>query len=77
MDGKSILARGRIARGLSLEIFLEHIGDETRLRCVWTPDVPRELRGSALRRYRQLRDVAMTRVAESVGGRVVVVELGS
>ena len=60
----------RLSKRLSVEITVGAGG----LTCEWDPDMPAKLTAKELDRYRKARNEMLRRLAELVGGSVVVVE---
>jgi len=60
----------RLSRRLSVEITVSRLG----IACEWVPELPRRLRQRELAAYRRARDEMLARLAERIGGNIVVVE---
>lgn len=60
----------RLSRRLSVEITVGAGG----MTCEWDPELPKRLTGGELRRYRAARAEMVSRLAERLGGAVIVVE---
>ena len=60
----------RLSKWLSVEITVG-VGGMT---CEWLPDMPDKLTAKELKRYRVARAEMLKRLAERIGGAVVVVE---
>jgi hypothetical protein len=69
----------RFTKNLSSELRVEMVLGDGRIDCHWLPDLPsRQLTRRELKRYRQVRQEAVTELVRRAGlsGRAAIIEIG-
>lgn len=61
----------RLSKRLTVEVTVGACG----LLCEWTPSLPKRLTGREMTAYRTARDQMLERLADRLGGRVLIVEV--